>query len=266
MDRIEKARHFRDMHQERRAFVMPNPWDIGTARIFAHQGFEALGTTSAGLAFSKGRLDQTVSRDEALEHAAEIAATVAVPVSGDFENGFADSPDGVAETVRLAAEAGLAGVSIEDLKPGGEPYDFDLAVERIGVALDAARSVDIVLCARADGVMEETYDVEEAERRATAFAGLGVDCIYVPRLPDFVTIRRFARLAPLNVLMGFGPRVSVAELRHARVGRISLGSALARTAYGAAFDAARQIMDDGYFTLAEQGGRKTGFDAALAET
>lgn len=263
MQRFEKARYFRDMHQERRAFTMPNPWDFGTARIFEHLGFEAIATTSAGLAFSKGRPDQTITRDEALEHAAQIASSVEIPVSGDFENGFSDNPDGVAETVRMAADAGLAGVSIEDLRPGGEPYDFEWAVERIGAALEAARSVDIVLCARADGVMEGVYDLEEAERRITAFAGLGVDCIYVPRLPDLVTIRRLAKIAPLNVLMGFGPRVSVAELRVARVGRISLGSALARTAYGAAFDAAKQIIEDGHFTLAEQGGRKTGFDAAL---
>ena len=263
MKREEKTARFRAMHQERRAFVIPNPWDLGTARIFAHQGFEALATTSAGLAFAKGRVDQMVGRDEALEHAAEIAGAMDLPVSGDFENGFGNAPATVADTVRLAAEAGLAGLSIEDVATGGGAYPFETAVERIGTAMEAARSVDIVLCARADGVMTRDYDVDEAERRVRAYADLGVDCIYAPRLPDLQTIRRFATIAPLNVLMGFGPSLSVGELREAGVGRISLGSAPARAAYGAVFEAGRQIMEDETFAPLETAPGRGAFDAAF---
>ena len=264
MTRAEKVARFRAMHAERRAFVMPNPWDEGSARMAAHLGFEAVATTSAGFAFTLGRLDYQVSRTEALDHAARIVAAVPdLPVSGDLENGWADEPEGVARLVREAAEAGLAGLSIEDVHDGGHPYGFDGAVARIEAAVEAAREADIVLCARADGWMTKAYDLDEAERRIAAFASAGADCLYCPLLRDMDAVRRFAVHGPLNVLMGVGrPQASQAELAGAGVARISTGSAVARAAYGGAWQA-MEAMAGGDFAPLEARSKAAAFDEAL---
>ena len=184
------SRHqtFHDLHQQG-CFVMPNPWDVGSARLMAGLGAKALATSSAAHAFTLGRLDGgTLSRDEALAHAEMIVGATNLPVNGDLENGFADDPDSVAETVRLAAEAGLSGCSIEDTIPttGMPAYDFALAVERIKAAASAARALKhpFILCARADGVMQGSYDLAEGIRRLQAFEAAGADLLYIPIPPD----------------------------------------------------------------------------------
>ena len=186
MNRAEKTAAFRALHVPGDPFVLPNPWDLGSAKMLASLGAKALATTSSGHAFTLGRPDMGhVSRDEALEHAAAISGAVDIPVSGDFENGYGAQPETVAETVRLAAEAGLAGVSIEDTDlPGTGAYAYDHALARIEAAVEAAKAADIVLCARADGWMNRAYDAAEAVRRCRAFADAGAEVIYAPLVKD----------------------------------------------------------------------------------
>ena len=183
----ERHQTFHTLHQAG-CFVIPNPWDIGSARMMAAAGAKALATTSSGFAFTLGRSDTgNVSRDEALRHAEDIVRATPLPVSGDFENGFADAPDDVAETIRLAAEAGLSGCSIEDTQmiDGNPAYDFEYAVDRIKAAADAARSLSqpFMLCARADGVMNGVYDLDEGIRRIQAFEKAGANLVYIPVPP-----------------------------------------------------------------------------------
>ncbi|HMQ57483.1 MAG TPA: isocitrate lyase/phosphoenolpyruvate mutase family protein [Rhizobiaceae bacterium] len=245
---------FHDLHQSG-CFVIPNPWDIGSARMMAALGAKALATTSAGFAFTLGRSDGgTVPRDEALAHAQAIVAATPLPVSGDFENGFADNPDGVAETVRLAGEVGLSGCSIEDtsMVDGKPAYDFDFAVDRIRAAVSAARSLGrpFVLCARADGVMIGTYGVDEALRRLKAFEAAGADLLYAPVLPDLSSLARICASVtkPVNALAA-GPLAahSVAEMAGAGARRISVGSQVARLAHRAIHDSVRAMLDEGSF-------------------
>lgn len=247
---------FRALHRRGDPFILANAWDAGSARMLAALGAQAIATSSAAHAFTLGRPDMGhVSRDEALAHAQDLAAAVSVPVSGDFENGFGDDPDTVAETVRLAAEAGLAGISIEDTAlPSATPYDRDLAVDRIRAAAAAARALkgDFVLVARADGVMNGQYDMAEAIARVRAFDESGADCLYVP-LPrttdELVAICR-ATDKPVNALAA-GPLFSkLTRMQYARMGvaRISLGSAMARVTHRAIFDAAGSIFGKGDFS------------------
>ncbi|MEO1116218.1 MAG: isocitrate lyase/phosphoenolpyruvate mutase family protein, partial [Pseudomonadota bacterium] len=181
--------------------------DVGSAKMLAGLGAQAIGTSSSAHAFTLGRVDGgTVTRDEALAHAADLVAAVNVPVSGDFENGFGDAPEDCAETVRLSAEVGLAGISIEDTAfPDGSAYPFDLAVERIAAAASAARALagDFVMVARADGVLNGTYDIEEALKRITAFDEAGADCLYVPFPKSQDDLKRViaATAKPVNVLV-----------------------------------------------------------------
>jgi len=179
---------FRDLHQSGNPFILANVWDAGSARMLAGLGAKALATSSAAHAFTLGRPDGgTVTLDEALTHAQEIVAATTLPVQGDFENGFGDDPETCAETVKLAAEVGLAGICIEDTAlPSEEPYDFDLAVERIKAAVSAARALpsDFVLTARADGVLMGGYDTDEAIKRLKAFCAVGADCLYAPMVTD----------------------------------------------------------------------------------
>ncbi len=250
----EKHRQFRQLHGSG-CFVIPNPWDAGSARMMAALGAKALATTSAGFAFTLGRPDTGyVSRDEALAHAESIVAATPLPVSGDLENGYADEADEVAETVRLAREAGLSGCSIEDTRmvEGKPAYDFEPAVERIRAAADAARSLPepFVLCARADGVMTGAYDMDEAIRRIQAFEEAGADLLYVPLVPDIAALRRVtgAVSRPVNALAaGTLINLSVDELAAAGVRRISVGSMIARVTHGAIRDAVRSMLDDGSF-------------------
>ena len=231
------ARHeaFAELHGAG-CFVMPNPWDRGSARMMAAMGAVALATTSSGYAFTLGRPDMgTVSRDEALTHAAEIVAAVGVPVSGDLENGFGDAPEDVAQTVRLAAEAGLSGCGIEDMafEGGLSAYGFELAVERIRAGVDAVRGLGrpFVLTARADGVMNGLYDLDEGIRRLQAFEAAGAGCLYLPVPPGAAELARVlgAVQAPVNALAA-GPLrdLSLAEMTAMGVRRVSLGGQMAR--------------------------------------
>ena len=251
------ARHqrFFDLHQAG-CFVMPNPWDRGTARMMAALGAQALATSSAAHAFAMGRADiGGVSREEALAHAADLLAATGLPLSGDFENGFADDPDGVAETVRLAGEVGLSGCSIEDTIPvaGAPAYAFDLAVDRVRAAVAAARGLGrpFVLCARADGVMNGTYDLTEGIRRLQAFEAAGADLLYLPVPPGAAELARVLASVtrPVNALAA-GPlrKLSVAEMAAIGVRRISLGSQVARVAHAAIRGAMEAMMDAGDFT------------------
>ena len=246
---------FRALHRPGDPFSLANAWDAGSARMLAALGAKAIATASAAHAFTLGRSDGgTVTRDEALAHAQDLVAAVDVPVSGDFENGFGDDPDTCAETVRLAAEAGLAGISIEDIAfPAGTPYPRDLAVERIRAAAAAARALprDFVLFARADGVMTGGYDMAEATSRILAFDAAGADGLYVPMTPEPEDLRRLAALTakPVNALAaGRYARLSLADFAALGVARVSLGSALARVTHRAIHDAALAMFGAGDFT------------------
>jgi len=246
---------FRDLHAKGQPFVLANIWDRGSALMMEGLGARALATSSAAHAFTLGRPDGgTVSRDEALAHASEILSVTKLPVQGDFENGFGDDPETCAETVRLAAEIGLAGICIEDMMfPSVDAYAFDLAVDRIRAASAAARALrqDFVLTARADGVMTGRYDTDEALRRLLAFEAAGADCLYAPVLPDMAAVARIcaATSAPVNVLVA-GPyaKVALAGFAQAGVARLSLGSALARVTHAAIRDAANGMFGAGDFT------------------
>lgn len=250
---------FRQLHHRDSAFVIPNPWDIGSARILASIGFEALATTSAGFAFSRGVKDGGVSRDAVLDHCREIVGATPLPVSADLEDGFGESPEEVAETIAVADATGLAGGSIEDYtRRADQPiYAFDHAVERIAAAAEAARKLDrdFVLTARAENFLYGRPDLDDTIRRLQAFEKAGADVLYAPGLTELNQIRTVcASLSkPVNVVMGLsGPSFSVAELSEAGVKRISLGSSLARLAYGELLRAAREVRGDGSFTFGER--------------
>ena len=247
--------NFRALHRPGDPFTLMNAWDMGSAKVLTALGAQALGTTSNAHAFTLGRVDMgNITRDEALAHAQDILSVTHLPVSGDFENGYGDAPEDVAETVRLAAEIGLAGVSIEDTRMADlGVYDFDLAVERIRAGVAAARALgrDFVFVARADGIMTGNYDVAEAARRLQAFDAAGADCLYAPFLPDMDSLAQICAATdkPVNALP-VGPLANVtrAEFAAAGVARISLGSALARVGQGAFITAARAILGDGDFS------------------
>jgi 2-methylisocitrate lyase-like PEP mutase family enzyme len=260
---------FRALHRPGDPFVLANAWDAGSARVLAALGAQGIGTTSAGFAFTLGLPDGArITRDQALAHAADLVAATPLPVSGDLENGYAEAPDGVAETVRLAAEAGLAGASVEDTDlPGADAYPFDLAVERVRAAAAAARALprDFVLVARADGVMTGAYGMDEALRRIAAFDAAGADCLYVPLPPDMDALRAAcaATSLPVNAIAA-GPFAAITRDAFAAAGvaRISLGSALARVAHAALIDTAREILNRGDFAALGRGAK--GVDALLA--
>jgi 2-methylisocitrate lyase-like PEP mutase family enzyme len=257
-----KAEQFRALHERPTGFVIPNPWDAGTARILTHLGFEALTTTSAGLAFMLGRADGAglVTRDETLANAKAIADATHLPVAADLENGFGHAPEAAAETIRLAAEvAGLVGGSIEDAT--GDPrrpiYDFHHAVERVAAAVEAARALgfSFVVVGRAENFLHGRPDLEDTIRRLQAFEAVGADVLYAPGLTRADDIRAVcaAVTRPVNAVMGLkNSPFSVAELTALGVRRISVGSALSRAALGAFLRAAREIRDDGTFRFAEE--------------
>lgn len=257
----EKGRAFRALHERPGAFVIPNPWDVGTARILAGLGFEALATTSAGLAFALGRCDGegAVSRDEALAHARAIVDATPLPVSADLENGFGDAPEIAAETIRLAADAGLVGASIEDATgdPDAPIYDASLAAERIAAAAEAARALPFpfMLTARAENFLHGRPDLDDTIRRLQAFEAAGADVLYAPGLRDLEAIRTVCAAVgkPVNVIMGIANApFSVEDLAAAGVRRISIGSAFARVALGAFLQAAREVRERGTFTFADR--------------
>ncbi|SFL13006.1 2-Methylisocitrate lyase, PEP mutase family [Shimia haliotis] len=245
---------FLAMHRKGAGFVMPNPWDAGSARILAEMGFGALATTSAGAAVSAGYRDgvAAVSRSLILENAAAIVSAVDVPVSADLEDGFGNTPEVCAETVRMAAEVGLVGGSIEDVTggPEGGVYEMVEAVERVAAAAAAAREVGFVLTARCENYLVGRPDLSDTIARLQAFGEAGADVLYAPALPDIEAIRTVcAEVAqPVNVVMGLrAPFYTVAELQEAGVARISVGGSMARAAYGALERAAAEVFQAGTF-------------------
>jgi len=238
-------------------FVMPNPWDAGSARALEQMGFEALATTSAGFAWTSGRADNQVTLDQALEHLRGIANAVTVPVNADFEGGFAVDPQQVSANVKLAAATGVAGLSIED-SSGDEVrplYEFDLAVERIGAA---RRAIDesgtgIVLTGRSEGFVCGRPDIDETIRRLCAYAEAGADCLYAPRIGSVEHIAAIVAAVspkPVNLLIN-APFLTVAEAADLGVRRISVGGTLARTAWAGFLQAAKEIAEEGSFTRFE---------------
>lgn len=263
---------FRDLHRPGDPFTLMNVWDIGSAKVAAALGAEALATTSSGHAFTIGKRDMgDVTRDEALAHAQDIVRATNLPVSGDFENGYGDDPDDVAETIRHAGQIGLAGCSIEDTNMADKnAYDFDLAVERVRAGVSACRNLgrDFVFVARADGVMNGVYDTEEAIRRLVAFDEAGADCLYAPLPPSMDDLRRIcaATRKPVNALAaGKYAKISRAEFAAAGVARISLGSALARVTHAALINTTKRILDDGEFSDFLQGANGDEVEALLQQ-
>ena len=256
MHRSELTVHFRALHVPGQPLVMPNPWDLGSAKMMAGLGARALATTSGGHGFTLGLGDGgKVTRDMALQHAADICAAVEVPVNADFENGFGDDPETVAETVRLAAEAGLAGVSIEDIAlPSSESYPYDLAVARIEAAIHVSRTVGIVLTARADGWLTKSYDQAEALRRCQAFADAGADVIYAPVVDATITRAMAATGVPVNVLVA-GPMADLSADQIGALGaaRISIGARLARVTQQVILDGTRAMLERGDFSILNGG-------------
>ncbi|HZR69100.1 MAG TPA: isocitrate lyase/phosphoenolpyruvate mutase family protein [Burkholderiales bacterium] len=250
----EKGRALRALHERPGIFVIPNPWDAGSAKLLASLGFEALATTSLGHANSLGRRDGTLSREQILANAREIAEATDLPVSADLENCYADDPGEASETIRLAAAAGLVGGSIEDASgDAARPiYDFDLAVARVAAAARVARSLEFpfTLVARAENYLHGRPDFDDTVRRLRAFADAGADVLYAPGLRDLETIRRLAAAVPkpVNVVMGLAdPDLTLRQLEEAGVKRVSVGGALARLAWAAVRDAAVAMRDGGSF-------------------
>lgn len=246
---------FRDLHKPGQPFILANAWDAGSAKMLAALGAQAIASSSAAHAFTLGRADGLgVSRDEALAHAQDLIAATGLPVQGDFENGWGDDPDTVAQTVRLAGEAGLAGICIEDIKlPTADAYDRPFAIERIKAGAAAARALprDFVLTARADGIMTSAYDIDEAIARLQGFEAAGADCLYAPLPRSTADVARICSsvTAPVNVLVA-GPVYTAETMAgFAKMGaaRLSLGSALARATHRTLHDAARDMFDGGSF-------------------
>ena len=256
---IHKYTAFRDLHTRPGAFVMPNPWNAGTAMILGSLGFEALATTSAGLAFSIGKQDSegAISRDEILANAREVVTACDLPVTADLENGFGPAPKTCEDTILPAMDIGLVGGSIEDTTgdPNTPIYDFDLSVERIQAAAHASRDKPFLLTARAENFIYGRPDLSDTIARLQAFSDAGADVLYAPGLPDLQSIATLCRHVdkPVNVVMGLsGPTWSLAELANAGVKRVSVGGSFARAALGALVRAANEVLEQGTFTYADQ--------------
>ena len=270
-----RAERFRALHAAPGTFVSPNPHDAGTARILERLGFPALTTTSAGLAFSLGRRDARgeVTREQTIAHVGDIVRATTLPVAADLENGFGGEPAAVAETIRLAAAAGAVGGSIEDSSgDDARPiYEKAHAVERIAAAVRAARALPhpFVLVARSENYLYGRPDLADTIDRLVAFAAAGADVLYAPGLPDLVAVRAIVEAVapkPVNVLAGQpGRGFSVANLADAGVRRISVGSALARAAYGAFLRAAREIKDEGTFAFGDAAARFDELNAFMSD-
>ncbi|QOL79804.1 isocitrate lyase/PEP mutase family protein [Pseudooceanicola spongiae] len=262
---------FRALHQPGTPFVLANAWDVGSARMLAAMGASAIGTSSAAFGFTIGKPDGQVSRDEALAHAQSLVAATDLPVSGDFENGYGDDPDMVAETVKLAFEAGLAGISIEDTIGGAKTsYDRDLAIERIRAAAATARALprDFVLVARADGVMLENYDLDEALARLAGFEAAGADCLYVPAPASFEDLQKICESTtlPVNALtVGTLASYTLEDFARIGVARISLGSSLARITHRVIIDAMSEVFEDGSFSRLKKSVSGAEIDQMLIE-
>lgn len=257
-----RAEAFQALHQRSGIFIVPNPWDAGSARILETLGFKALATTSAGLAFSLGKPDghASVTREETLQNVQGIINATALPVSADLENGYGDDPSVCAETIGLAAKAGLAGGSIEDTtgKPEDPIYPFDLAVARVKAAVATARSLPypFTLTARAENLIYGRPDLKDTIKRLEAFADAGADVLFAPGLKtpeEIAAVVKAVAPRPVNVVMGLsGGNFSLQQLEDLGVKRVSIGSSLIRAAYGAMFRAAEEILHKGTFTYADE--------------
>jgi 2-methylisocitrate lyase-like PEP mutase family enzyme len=258
LTQTEKGRAFRALHERDRAFIIPNPWDIGTARLLAHLGFEALATTSAGYAFSMGQRDYTIGRDQMMAHVSAVASATDLPVSADLENGFADAPEIVAETIRQAAAAGLVGGSIEDAtgRQDGPIYEEALAADRVRAASETGRALSFpfTLTARAENYLVGRPDLKDTIKRLQAYQEAGADVLYAPGLTSKDDIAAVVSSVdrPVNVLMGLqSAQLNLAALSAIGVRRVSVGSALARAAFGAFLRAGQEMREHGSFTFAE---------------
>ena len=250
---------FAALHRGPSIFVMPNPWDVGSARMLAGLGFAALATSSGAAAAVLGRRDGQLTRAEALAHAASIVQAVELPVSADLENGFGDAPEFVAETIGLAAAIGLAGASIEDYSGRAERplYDFDHAVERVAAAARAARALDrpFTLTARCENFLRGRLDLDDTVRRLQAYERAGADVLFAPALPDLDAVRSVcaALTKPVSFMVGMkGRSFTLAGLEAAGVRRVSLATSLYRTAMKAAADAAREVIEQGRFDYVDR--------------
>ena len=259
MTQTEKAQRFLALHEQGRPLLLPNPWDPGSAKLFASLGFEALATTSSGFAATLGRLDYSVTRDEAIAHAAEIVRSTDLPVSADLENAFADAPEGVAETIRSAVGAGLAGCSVEDATGRDDDpiYDLDLAAGRVAAAAEVAHGGDVhlVLTARAENHLHGRDDLDDTIARLRAFQEAGADVLYAPGLHRADDIRRVVESVdrPVNVLAWPGAP-TVRELGELGVARVSVGGGFAYAAIAGAVEAARELRDEGTYGYIERSG------------
>lgn len=254
MDQHQKATKFRELHNRSRAFVMPNPWDAGSARILASMKFEALATTSAGLAHSLGLNDGSVSREQVLSHCQAIVEATDLPVSADLENGYGNKPEEVAVTIGLAAAAGLVGGSIEDHtnNPSDPIFDFSLAVERIQAAVECKKKLshDFILTARCENYVWNRKDIDDTIRRLLAFEDAGADVLYAPGLQDIDTIRLICEAVtkPVNVVIEMSnTKLTLKDISDAGAKRISIGSVLFLTAYGSFVRAAAELKEFGTF-------------------
>ena len=256
MDQDDKATYFRELHVPGDPFIIPNAYDVGSAKMLAGLGAKAIATTSSGYAFTLGRPDMgNVTRDEMLDHCEDLAKAVKVPVSADLENGFAHDPDGVAETVELAAETGIVGCTLEDstMDSAHPSYDFEIAVARMAAAVEAAEAmpIDFTICARADGVMLGSYDVEEAIRRLQAFESVGAHVVYCPLPPGMDDVAKICASVnvPVNVLCaGQFTKYSRDDFARAGVARISIGGALARVTHGVVAEIGTAMLGFGDFS------------------
>ncbi len=255
LNQSEKGKIFRALHHQNSAFIIPNPWDIGTARLLAHLGFEALATTSAGYAFSVGKQDNTIGRDEMMKHVTEIVSATDLPVSADLENGFGDDVDTVVETIRMAVSAGLAGASIEDMTSHHTIYELEHAADRIRAASSVVKKLPFTftLTARAENYLVGHPDLNDTIKRLQVYQEAGADVLYAPGLKSKEEIAAVVRSVdrPINVVMGLqGVQLSVGELSEIGVKRISVGSALSRAALGAFMRAAQEMKTQGTFGFA----------------
>jgi len=256
----EKAQTFKALHERPGVFVIPNPWDAGSAKMLAHLGFEALATTSGGMAFSLGKPDaeKAITLPEVLENARAIAAATPLPVSADLENGYGDTPEQCAETILLAAQTGIVGGSIEDATglPNGPIYNFDLSVERVKAAVAAARSLPFhfMLTARAENLIHGRIDFKDTIRRLEAFAEAGADVLFAPGLKTREEIAIAVKAVaprPISVLLGLANvKLTVNDMAEIGVKRISVGSSIARAAYDAFYKGAQEIRQTGTFNFA----------------
>jgi 2-methylisocitrate lyase-like PEP mutase family enzyme len=272
MTQVEKGQRFVALHERDRAFIIPNPWDVGTARLLAQLGFEALATTSAGYSFSMGQRDNSITRIDMMAHVTQIASATDLPVSADLENGFGDSPEVVAETLKLAAASGLVGGSIEDMsRDSGRPiYELGAAVDRVRAAAEVVRDLPFAftLTARAENYLAGRPDLGDTIKRLQAYQTAGADVLYAPGIVSKEDIAAIVKSVdrPVNVVMGLqGVQLSLAELSAIGVKRISVGSALSRAALGAFLRAAREMCEHGTFTFAEQAVSYRDINAMLSQ-